>query len=88
MIYIVTDRQPLTEDYIAQELLQYDITWHEIKITRQKAKLILKEGITVLFDDVDKYFSELPPSVAVFKIRQKYNWDFQLQRWLDENNSK
>ena len=80
-IYVVTDRMPGTETAVAHELERYDITYHVIKITAQKAKYILREGISILFDDVDEYFLDLPEEVAVFKIRQKYNFDFGRKRW-------
>jgi hypothetical protein len=81
-IYIVTDRPPGTEEQVAEQLQGYGITYETIKITRQKSRYILDEGITVLFDDTDEYFLDLPAEVAVFKIRQKYNFDFDEKRWL------
>ena len=80
-IYIVTDRPPGTEENVAEQLQGYGITYETIEITGQKGEYILKEGITVLFDDVDDYFMDLPAEVAVFKIRQKYNFDFAEKRW-------
>lgn len=82
-VYIITDRAPGTETEVRGELQKYGITYHVIKITREKAGYILNEGISVLFDDVDDYFLELPEEVAVFKIRQKYNFDFTLNKWRD-----
>ena len=81
-IYIVTDRPPGTEEMVAEQLQSYGIKYDVIKITGRKDKFILKEGITVLFDDVDEYFVDLPAEVAVFKIRQKYNFDFGEKRWI------
>jgi len=80
-IYILTDRPPGTEEQVVDQLQSYGITYDVVKITSQKSEYILKEGITVLFDDVDQYFVDLPPDVAVFKIRQKYNYDFAEKRW-------
>jgi uncharacterized HAD superfamily protein len=81
-IYVVTDRPPGTEQVVSEQLGSYGITYDFIKITGRKDKFILKEGITVLFDDVDEYFVDLPAEVAVFKIRQKYNFDFTQKKWL------
>jgi len=81
-IYILTDRPPGSEDIVAEELRGYGITYDVIKITSEKSQYILKEGIKVLFDDVDEYFLDLPAEMAVFKIRQKYNFDFAEKRWL------
>lgn len=80
-IYILTDRPAGTEEQVADQLQGYDITYETIKITRRKSEYILKKGISVLFDDMDHYFLDLPPEVTVFKIRQKYNFDFAEQKW-------
>jgi len=81
--YIITDRPPGTESDVAAELHHYGITYHVIKITSNKAAFIQQEGISVLFDDMDHYFRHLPQEVAVFKIRQNYNFDFQRSIWRD-----
>lgn len=82
-IYVVTDRPQGTEKEIQRELEDYGITYHVLKITSDKAGFIEDEGISVLFDDMDRYFRHLPPDVAVFKIRQKYNFDFESMVWRD-----
>ena len=80
-IYILTDRPPGTEEMVAEQLQSYGITYDVVKITSQKSKYILKEGIAALYDDTDQYFVDLPAEVAVFKIRQKYNFDFAEKKW-------
>lgn len=80
-IYILTDRPPGTEEMVADQLQSYGITYDVVKITSQKSEYILKEGIAVLYDDTDEYFLDLPAEVAVFKIRQKYNFDFAEKKW-------
>jgi len=82
-IYVITDRPAGTEADVAAELKGYAITYHAIEITSDKAGFIEDEGIRVLFDDMDRYFRELPADVAVFKIRQKYNFDFERMMWRD-----
>ncbi len=81
-IYVITDKASGSEPLVAEQLQSYGITYDVIEITSQKSKYILKEGIAVLFDDMDHYFVDLPPEVAVFKIRQKYNFDFTKKRWI------
>ncbi|UCF00001.1 MAG: hypothetical protein JSV82_02760 [Planctomycetota bacterium] len=81
-IYVLTDRPPETEDVVAYELQRYGIKYDVIKITGEKSQYILEEGIKVLFDDIDQYFVDLPAEVAVFKIRQKYNFDFSERKWI------
>lgn len=82
-IYIVTDRPPGSEDVVEGELEKYGTTYHTIKITAEKAKYIKEEGIRVLYDDTDEYFVDLPEEVAVFKVREKYNFDFRQKMWRD-----
>jgi hypothetical protein len=81
-IYIITDRLPGTEEMVVEELASYGITYHELMITRDKAHYIAEEGIEVLFDDKDEYFVDLPDSIAVFKVREHYNFDFHQKKWL------
>ena len=82
-IYVITDRMAGTERFVAAELEEYGITYHTLKVTSNKAGYILDEGIDVLFDDMDRYFLELPEEVAVFKVRQKYNFDFSRMIWRE-----
>jgi hypothetical protein len=82
-IYVITDRLPETERQVRRELEGYGITYHVLKITSDKAGYIEQEGIGVLFDDMDRYFRSLPEEVAVFKVRQKYNFDFGRMIWRD-----
>ena len=82
-IYVITDRMQGTEQSVEDELAEYGITYDVLKVTSNKAAYILNEGIDVLFDDMDRYFLELPEEVAVFKVRQKYNFDFGRMRWHD-----
>ncbi len=80
-IHIITNRPPGTEEFVAEELAEYDITYQTIKITREKAGYITAQGISVLFDDMDEYFVDLPQEVAVFKVREHYNFDFEEKKW-------
>ena len=82
-IYIITDRPPEALAEIMDLLEQYDIVYDHIEITEDKASFITEEGIEVLFDDMDRYFVDLPESVAVFKVRQHYNFDFHNHKWLE-----
>ena len=86
-VHVVTDRPPGTEHEVAAQLQSYGLQCDAIKITGDKARYILAEGITVLFDDVDSYFVDLPEKVAVFNIRQKYNFNFQTKSWRPPNTS-
>ncbi|MHC4573171.1 MAG: hypothetical protein ACYS76_03430 [Planctomycetota bacterium] len=82
-IYVITDRPTGTENQVRRELQDYGITYHAVRITSDKAGFIEDERITVLFDDMDRYFRHLPKNVVVFKIRQEYNFDFERMMWRD-----
>jgi len=81
-IYIITNREPNTEQDIAEELDCLGIEYTEIVITANKAEFILKEGITIYFEDTEEYFLTLPDSVLVFKIREDGNFSFAEKKWL------
>jgi len=81
-IHIITDRDPSCREATIRELSELGVRYHHLTITRNKHDYILTHGVEVLFDDVDAYFRHLPDSVAVFKTRQKYNFDFETGRWL------
>ena len=81
-IYIITNRQPNSEQDVAEELDCLGIKYNEIVITKDKAEYILKEGITVLFEDTDEYFQHLPKSVLAFKIREEGNFNFTTHKWI------
>ena len=89
-IHIVTDRQPGTEQAVEQMLAELNIVWDALRITGDKVSYILEQGIDVLYDDTDVYFRDLPESVAVFKVREHYNFDFDRRKWLytDETGRK
>lgn len=81
-IYILTNREPGTEQAIADELDCFGIEYSEIVITGKKAEYIVKNNITVYFENEDEYFIELPKSVLVFKIREDGNYDFAEKKWI------
>lgn len=81
-IHIITDRMQGTEEDVADILAELKIEYDIIAITRDKTSYILRQGIDVLYDDTDEYFLYLPETVAVFKVRQHYNFDFELKKWL------
>lgn len=83
-IHIITNREqtPENETVITKELNELGIFYHHLAVTSNKADYILKNGITVFFDDTDEYFLNLPESVTVFKIREPWNFDFENHKWL------
>lgn len=81
-IYIITNRDKNSLKKTENELKGLGIHYDEIIITADKADVILKEGISIYFDDTDEYFIELPESVTVFKIRELGNFDFQDSKWV------
>ncbi len=81
-IYIITNRQPNTEQDVADELEYLGIEYNQIVITANKAEYVLKEGITILFEDTDEYFLSLPKNITVFKIREEGNFNFETHKWI------
>ena len=88
-IHIITNREQTLENeaVIRKELDELGIFYHHLVVTGNKAEYILKEGITVLFDDTDEYFLSLPESVKVFKMREPWNFDFENHMWLYSNQT-
>lgn len=48
----------------------------------QKADEIARLGIGVFYDDMDEVLLHVPESVAVFKVRNGGNFDFDERKWL------
>ncbi len=83
-IHIITNREPTqeSESGIKKELNELGIYYHHLAVTSNKAEYILRNVISVFFDDTDEYFLNLPESVKVFKIREPWNYDFENHVWL------
>lgn len=81
-VYILTDRVPGTENEVTAMLDELRIEYDYLMITKDKASYIVQQGIEVLYDDTDQYFSGLPETVAVFKVRGHYNFDYRLKKWI------
>ena len=83
-IHIITNREQTPENEVAirKELDELGIHYHHLEVTDKKAEYILREGITVFFDDTDEYFLSLPESVTVFKTREPWNFNFENHVWL------
>ena len=86
-IYIITNREPNTEQVIATELAYLGIEYSEIVITADKAEYIREQGISILFENQDEYFLELGEEVVVFKIREAGNFSFSEKKWIGSNKT-
>ena len=75
-IYIITNREPNTEQDIAEELDCLGIEYSQIVITNRKAGFISQNNISVYFENEDEYFLELGEETTVFKIREDGNFSF------------
>ena len=80
-IYILTDREPCTEQDVAEELDYLGIEYSKIVITDKKADYVRENRITIFFESEDSYFLELGKEVTVFKIRDASNFDFARKKW-------
>ena len=83
-IHIITNREqmPESKENTIEQLKQLGIFYHYLKITGDKAKYILENGISIYFDDTDEYFLNLPETVTIFKVREPWGFDFDDSRWL------
>jgi hypothetical protein len=86
-IVILTDREPNTEQNVAEELDYLGIEYNQIVITSKKAEYIRQQGITIFFENQDEYFLELGEEVTVFKIREDGNFDFAEKKWIGSNKT-
>ena len=81
-VYIITYRD---DDGIAATLEKYNIKYTEIiSVTSfaEKAQKIKEKGISVFFDDMDEVLMHIPSTVAVMKVRNEGNFDFDDKRWV------
>jgi uncharacterized HAD superfamily protein len=81
-IYVITNREPDSEKEIGKELKILGIQYSEIVITAEKADYIKQNGITIFFEDSDRYFLELGERVVVFKVREEGNFSFAEKKWI------
>ena len=81
-IYILTNREPGTEQLVAEELDDLNIEYSEIIITAQKAQFIRDNKISIYFENEDEMFLELGEEVLVFKVREDGNFSFPQKKWI------
>jgi hypothetical protein len=86
-IYIITNREPNTEQIIAEELDYLGIEYNQIVITDKKAEYIREQGITIFFENQDENFLELGEETTVFKIRESGNFDFAEKKWIGSKHT-
>jgi uncharacterized HAD superfamily protein len=82
-VYIITYRNDV--DGIKFRLEQFGIKYNEIICVNsfaQKAKEIRKLNIKAFFDDMDEVLIHIPEDVAVFKVRNGGNFDFNEAKWV------
>ena len=85
-VFIITNREPNSEQDIAEELSDLGIEYSEIVITAKKADYIRNNDITIFFENQDEYFQELGlDETLVFKIRESGNWEDG--KWLASKNT-
>lgn len=81
-IFIITNREPGSEQEIAQELQDLEINYSHIVITDKKAAYIRQNSIQIFVDNEDEYFLELGEDILVFKIRENGNFSFAEKKWI------
>ena len=74
-IFIISNREPNTEQNIAEEIDYLGIEYNKIVITAKKAEYIKKHNITIYFENQDENFQKLKlEETLVFKIRESGNY--------------
>ena len=81
-IIIISNRDETDRETTEEELDVLGIRYNKLVLTQDKASYILKNNITVLFEDTDEYFQHLLESVLVFKIREDGNFNFTTHKWI------
>jgi len=81
-IVILTNREPGTEQKVADELDYLGIDYSQIVITDKKAQYIKDNKITIFFENEDEYFLEISEQTTVFKIRESGNFSFAEKKWI------
>ena len=82
-IYIITNRNESDREDTEQELSILGIRYNKLIITDKKAEFIREQGITIYFENEDRFFLELGEEVVVFKIRESGNFDFEeTKKWI------
>ena len=86
-IYILTNREPGTEQDVANELAYLGIEYSEIVITDRKAEYVRDNNINIFFENQDEYFLEIGEETTVFKIRDAENFSFAEKKWIGSKNT-
>ena len=87
-IYIVTnrDKSDVSVKETKKELNDINICYDYLIVTDKKANYIMENNIEVIFENEDENILDLPSSIAVFKVREECNFDYNIKRWV--GNSK
>lgn len=86
-ISILTNREPNSEQLIAEELDCFGIEYSDIVITDKKADYIRHNRISIYFENQDEAFLELGQETIVFKIREEGNFSFAEKKWIGSKNT-
>lgn len=81
-IYILTNREPNSEQFIAEELDCFGIEYTDIVIKDKKADYIRHNRISIYFENEDEAFLELGEETTVFKVREEGNFSFAENKWI------
>lgn len=82
-VFIITYRS--NREKAIHDLAEMDITYHElilVKSFEEKSKVIVEKGIAVYFDDQDEVIQHIPSTVAVVKVRNGGNFNFDSLKWM------
>lgn len=86
-IHIITNRESDAYERTCRQLSDYDIPFHYLAITKDKAKYIKESNIKVLYENTDEVFLDIPEDVCVLKVREEMNFDFQNKKWIYDSKT-
>jgi hypothetical protein len=81
-IIVLTNRDPAGRVETERDLEGWGIRYDEVVFTMDKVKYIVEQGVSVLLEDFDENFLDLPESVCVCKVREPENFNFDTKWWV------
>ena len=81
-IIVLTNRDPAGRVETERDLEGWGVRYDAVVFTMDKVKYIVEQGVSVLFEDYDENFLDLPESVCVCKVREPENFNFDTKRWV------
>lgn len=82
-VFVITYRNDRAK--AEADLAEHGIEYDELILVgsfEEKARIIVREGISIYFDDQDEMTAGIPEDRTVFKIRNGGNFCYETKKWL------